>query len=296
MTILTPPIIRGPILELELPASAHAINLIIRNNTTGKTMTLKLPEGWAGDGLLLDFAARTISDSKGIDRSAFVSPTDNALWTPEPLIAGVNDLELEARDGREGTGLVVSSVGPGTVIDDTSVGTKEWTELGGAKVEGGGEPARCNLSDTIVTTSHYIKATNYGLVLPDGGVGVTPKGVKFTVRRAVSGGGALDVNAFLVKAGEIRSGTTNKANGKSWSTEGVFELIDYGGTADLWGNSVSAADALNAGFGFALACKAPTTSGIAKIDAVKLALYYDFAPAATGYVAKGTVRFARGYV
>lgn len=99
MTITLPSNVRGPILDLALPASEPPVDLQLRNNTTAKTMMLRLPEDWAGDDLVIDFYKRSIKDVNGVDRSALLDSVDNLLWVPEPVIAGINDVEIEAVAG-----------------------------------------------------------------------------------------------------------------------------------------------------------------------------------------------------
>lgn len=96
MSIVLPSDARGPILDLALPASVPAVDLLLRNKTTAKSLTIAVPAAWPGTDLRLDFFRRTIRDAAGLDRSALLSPTDNALWTLNPLIAGANDVAIEA--------------------------------------------------------------------------------------------------------------------------------------------------------------------------------------------------------
>ncbi len=96
MSITAPENARGPVLDLALPASEPPVKWTLRNITTGKSLSINLPEFWGGLDLSLDFRRRTIQDSEGADRSALLDTTDNTLWTPDPLIAGVNDVQVEA--------------------------------------------------------------------------------------------------------------------------------------------------------------------------------------------------------
>jgi hypothetical protein len=95
MAVTFPKNARGPIIALSLPAADQGVSVVLRNNATGKTLAVALPEEWNGDDLTLNFARQTIVDQAGVDRSNLLSPTNNGLWTPEPLITGSNDLELE---------------------------------------------------------------------------------------------------------------------------------------------------------------------------------------------------------
>lgn len=98
VSLTVPTNARGPILDLVLPASEVAVAIIVRNYTTGKSLTVNLPEKWDGKDLSLDWFRRTIKDSAGVDRSALLSGEDNGLWeAPAPVLAGVaNDVRVEA--------------------------------------------------------------------------------------------------------------------------------------------------------------------------------------------------------
>ncbi|HEY3434207.1 MAG TPA: DUF5050 domain-containing protein [Solirubrobacterales bacterium] len=82
-----------------VPASisrANIIKTVIKNNTTGKQMTINLPASWDGTDLTIDFYRRSLTDANGVDRSAFVDASDHELWlAAEPLITGNNDFEIE---------------------------------------------------------------------------------------------------------------------------------------------------------------------------------------------------------
>jgi hypothetical protein len=304
VSLVLPSIIKGPVLELEPPASVDPVDLIITNVTTGRSLTIEIPAGWGGGDLTLDFAALLVTDSGGVDRSSFVSPADHGLWTSQPMIGGVNDLTLKARDGREGTAKSVLSAGPGTVVEDATVGTKAWSLIEGVKVEDG-QIAGAPMSGGPVTTK-FIKATDYGFALPEGGTGVTIEGVEALIKRGTESGGIVDADLYLVKGGAIKTATTNKASTNAWprghaDVEGKnatgLLTATYGGPTDLWGNTLSPADVISNGIGLAFACKTgPSGNGVALIDVMKLRIYYAFVAAAVDYAANATLRWRAGYV
>lgn len=142
MTATFPKNARGPIVELTLPASANAVDLILRNKTTGKQLTLNLPAAWSGDDLTLDFFNRTIRDQTDADRSALLNATDNELWIPNPLITGENDLEIEVLGltvaSETNLTLVAADDPRGVAVDGTYVYWAETTlgTIGRAKLDG----------------------------------------------------------------------------------------------------------------------------------------------------------------
>jgi hypothetical protein len=97
VSLILPTDSRGPILDLELPESEAAVELVVRNKTTGKTLTINLPAEYEGGDLRLDWYRRTVRDQDEVDRSAWLDPNDLELWTATaPIVAGVNDLAIEA--------------------------------------------------------------------------------------------------------------------------------------------------------------------------------------------------------
>lgn len=99
MSITAPDNSRGPILDLTLPASEDAVDIILRNKTTRKSLTLNLPAGWEGDDLSLDWRLRTIQDGSGADRSALLNSDRAALWAARPPFSGAVDVEIVVQGG-----------------------------------------------------------------------------------------------------------------------------------------------------------------------------------------------------
>lgn len=88
---------RGPVIELDLPASEPPADVVLRNTTTGKSLRLRLPEDWAGNDVTLDFAKQKIRDgSTGADLSSLLDPTTRSLWVPNPVLEGLNEIQIEA--------------------------------------------------------------------------------------------------------------------------------------------------------------------------------------------------------
>lgn len=115
MTLTLPTNARGPILDLTLPETEFPVDAILRNLTTGKSLTIAIAAfsggetfggpgnfggvsnfgGLFGGGLVLDFFRRTIRDQTGADRSALLDPIDNELWTTDPFGSGESDITIE---------------------------------------------------------------------------------------------------------------------------------------------------------------------------------------------------------
>lgn len=288
MTITLPENARGPILDLTLPVSAEALDIVLRNATTGKTLTIKLPAAWAGDDLSLDWYRRTIRDQNGADRSALLSATDNGLWTdPPPLITGVNDVEIEVLRAVVATAFM----SPGTVETATLTGGAagpgevNWTNPSNVKAS---DNARATVAVGF-SLSYYLKALNYAFGLPEG---ATPTGAELDVERLSPAGSCLDYEVRLIKGGAI-SNAVNRASPDIWPVAEAIKV--YGGASDLWGTTISRAEANSATTGFAIS----VTKGGALlatepgIDHMKARIFYR--PAASAYGAVAKLRWEKGY-
>lgn len=282
MPLTLPNNVRGPILDLSLPATAEAIDIVLRSNTTGKSLTINLPAAWGGDDLSLDWFRRTVTDQTGADRSALLDPQDLSLWTElMPLVVGSNDIEIEA--AQVATQLATSLTG--TASNDSSSGSVAWSN-----------PSKATASDNVRATavlapgasSHYLRFVNAGLTIP---VGSKVVGVSANAEGASAVGAVRPQAAHLIIAGVIQP--TNRANTAGW---GVAELgRDVGGgSTDLWGvPSLSRSDIEHSEFGFALSMEGvPGSGGTASIDALQMGIFYKIPKA---FPCTAELRWEKGY-
>lgn len=280
-----------PVLELTLPTSTPATSIVLTNNDTGDDLVLDLPTSYDGDNLTLDFAAGTIVDQDGADRSSLLRAGSD-LWTPAPLAAGANDISIEA--------VVLSStssgpLSPGTLADDSGVGTLAWSNPSNAASSNNSYATAADSSGSIVLT-HYLKATNFGFSLPAGAV---VKGILAEVERKSSDPTnqmAGDNRVRIVKGGTIQS-TQDKADkddlppsGGSDNWPAADAVKSYGGATDLWGLTWADTDIEASNFGVAIAAQIQAASPLtmtASIDHVKITVYYTVpaSPAAYGATA-----------
>jgi hypothetical protein len=154
---------------------------------------------------------------------------------------------------------------PGTMADDDSVGTSEWIDYNNAKV-----------SDNVYaysdfwTTTHYLKASNFSFSIP---IGAVINGIKVEIERKRDGdGNAYDEAVKLVKAdGSI--GSENKADTvNSWQTSDTYK--SYGGVSDLWGETLTPTDINDADFGVVLQADFASSDEIARVDHIRITVYY----------------------
>jgi hypothetical protein len=274
MSLILPDNVRGPILDLTLPASTDALDIVFRNATTGKTLTINLPAEWDGDDLTLDWLRRTITDQTGADRSALLDPGDNDLWgAREPLAGGSNDLEIEA--------VQPITRSPGTLANDAGFGTKVWSNPGNAAAS---DDKRASVFAASTEYSQYLKATNYGFSL----TGATILGFAPGIECTTSGITAVE-RVRLVIGGVVQGVDLNGE--ETPNLPAAETVLSYGGNGQLFESAPSGAQvsASDFGFVFAVAGKGGGASQ-AMVDHMPMTVY-----AATTYGAKATLRWEKGY-
>lgn len=172
------------------------------------------------------------------------------------------------------TVFVVAS--PDAGADISGIGTVTWSN-----------PIRVKASDgshASVTldgkTSHYLKATDYGLSIPPSAV---IKGIVISIERKsnrTDNGGSKDAAVRLIKNGIV--GTTDRSTSTTYTTANDF-YENHGSPTDLWGETWTAADLNSSNFGVAFAATKPSSLGYAHIisvDHIKVTVYYNTPPVA----------------
>jgi hypothetical protein len=142
-------------------------------------------------------------------------------------------------------------------------------------------PSLAHLSDnsyataTMVpgTVTQYLVSESFGITLP---VGATIDGIQVTVERSATGGlSTTDQAVYLIKGTNIQTAGDNKADLVTvWGT--ADSSINYGGPADKWGSTWTAADITSGGFGVAFAARytGATGSEVARVDAISVTISY----------------------
>lgn len=284
-TMFTFPLIaRGPVLRLEVPAVAESIGVTVLNVTTGKSLTLNMPEGWSGADLILDFDAQTIVDTGGTDRSAFLSPTDISLWkAATPIVTGSNEIEITAAP------LTIHSVTstPGTVADSSVIGSSAWSNPERAKLTGSILATETALA--IVgsgATSHYLEPTDFGFSVPTSAV-IT--GALASLKTRCPTHEIKDTDVRLSKGGTIEG--SNRFAGADWMSGEVLVERSWGGSSDLWGLALTPSDVNATNFGYGVSI---TGKGAANANAAAMRVYYR--ETGVSYAAKATLTWEQGYI
>lgn len=178
---------------------------------------------------------------------------------------------------------------PGTVVNDTGVGSVAWSN-----------PSQADTSDGLYATasviasqSNYLKATNFGFALP---VGATVVGVVPEFQRKWNGVGPAaptDTETKLVKGGTVQG--DNKSAGASWSTTEAY--VSFGGASDLWGLALTRDDVNASDFGVVISATGGGGAGSAiQVNHVRMTVYYtEAAPAgvASNFSSAGMYRQTR---
>lgn len=121
----------------------------------------------------------------------------------------------------------------------------------------------------------YLTAKQLTALVP---VGATIDGIKISIQRRkdINDGFtvASDSAIHIIKGGTVQT-AQNKAVGTAYTTTDVS--VDYGGAADLWGQTWSASDVNGPGFGVGISCSiAQGAEGNAtvEIDAMTVEVFY----------------------
>lgn len=148
--------------------------------------------------------------------------------------------------------------------------SSQWTNLSNAFLS---DNSYATLVSNLFSSgdySDYLQLSNFNFSLPAGSV---INGIKINIERSDANGKTKDYRARLVKSGLIR--TTDKALNPSWSS--TDNIQSYGGTNDLWGETITSTDINSANFGFAFSVKRTgggTQATFAKIDHISITVFY----------------------
>ena len=161
---------------------------------------------------------------------------------------------------------------PGAVFNDVSFGSVAWTT-----------PANAQASDDAYAqaapgagSSNYLEATNFGLAIPASAI---IDGIEVGIEKSATADSGpnfvADSRVRIVKGGVV--GSTDRSNVAHWPLTDT--IVIYGGPADLWGDTWTAADVNANGFGVAISA----TDGVATlalVDHITMTVYYSLCSAA----------------
>lgn len=150
-----------------------------------------------------------------------------------------------------------------------------WQQISGALTESTcADPLSCSAYVTTISIgspgsyTDALQLAGFGFDVP---AQAAVRGIRFEVRRMSNAGCPFDASVRLVKNGsEVGS---DHARSTTWS-ESTLEYVTYGGEADLWGASWTAADISSSGFGISIRAICPSTTDQAIIDYVRATVYF----------------------
>jgi hypothetical protein len=161
----------------------------------------------------------------------------------------------------------VRNAGTGTNV--TGVGTVAWTSPGNV-ISDNNSYATVAVSGGAI--SNYLQATNFGFSIP---TEATITGITVTIGRFESATGTgTDVRDNVVQLikGGVVTGTNLAVTGTDWPT--TETALAYGGTTNLWGNTLTPADINASNFGVALAVTS-SNSRTASVDYMQIQVTYN---------------------
>lgn len=235
--------------------------------------------GYSVEGLNAEFSFHADDPT-----STFECQIDSGEWSacssPKKytgLFTGSHEFVVRAGNA-EATENIPADMGwarrpPSTVAEDSGTGTLTWANVGNAK-SSDGFYSTAEVTKKGTSTAHYLKATNFGYSVPGG---ETIVGIQASIERSKAGSGSgevKDARVRIVKAGTVQS-AVDKSTGAKWPTTDT--VTRFGGEGDLWGQSWSASDINNSGFGVAISPTLASSNGTikAQVDEIELTVFWD---------------------
>lgn len=163
---------------------------------------------------------------------------------------------------------------------DNGGGSDAWDSLTGIVSGDSGNAAGVSINNS---ETNYIKVY-FGLTTSDIPSGSTIDGIQFAAHVDGDSNYVQDVHVYLVKAGTVQTGGTNKANAARWKNGFSGTTQTYGANASVsstWGVTVTDSDLRSASFGIAISATGESGDS-AWVDYVALTVWYT-APAGGRY-------------
>jgi hypothetical protein len=128
-----------------------------------------------------------------------------------------------------------------------------------------------NLTGGAGVYTDYLQATGFNFSIPNG---ATISGIVVEVERSDPNFRTADYSIRIVKGGTI--GSTDKSSGAIYPSSDSYQA--YGNAGDLWGETWTAADINDPGFGVAIAAERTSAGGTAagQVDNIRITVFYDF--------------------
>jgi hypothetical protein len=166
-------------------------------------------------------------------------------------------------------------------LDPTQTSSLKITPTGASLGTGGTQawstPTNITNSDNAYATvalnwqtSRYLQASNFGFAVPSTAI---IDGVKVEIENNKTAGNISDDATYGVKL--VKGGTVQGNNNRSfanWPTTDAYTT--YGSNSDKWGLTLTPTDVNASNFGVAISATAFLSSGTARIDHIRITVYY----------------------
>ena len=166
-------------------------------------------------------------------------------------------------------GLTSGPNNPSTTGVNSGVGSVNWNNDNNVMSSDNGYTITNDLSNGDI--SYYVVATNFGFVIPSTSniLGVV---VEIEKSDNSGSGNVKDNDVKLVVNGNISG--SDKSLGGNWGNADA--TTTYGGSTDLWGNTLTYSEVNSNNFGVAISVK-KSGAGVnkARIDNIKITIYYE---------------------
>jgi hypothetical protein len=176
----------------------------------------------------------------------------------------------EVRQWQIAADSVTTPTSPGTGGNDATVGTQEWVSTSNITTSNNSYASVSLAKEAI---SNYLTATDFGFSIP---TTATIDGIVVEVERYATNSVVNDSSIKIIKGGSVVG--NEKSTGASWQTSDNDTYVSFGGSADLWGTTWTAADINASNFGVAISAvnnkSGPPETYSAYVDHVRITVYY----------------------
>lgn len=155
---------------------------------------------------------------------------------------------------------------PSTTYGKYSSGTTAWERPIDAMVEDG-RSTRAYVTST--TTGDHLYAQDFGFNIPAGAV---IDGIVAEFKVSSSNGTITDQSVRVIKQNTFARNNYARGSG-NWPVSPATYLA-YGGANDLWGTTWTSEDINHSSFGVAIAAGTTSAGDSAKVDAIRVTVYY----------------------
>lgn len=234
-----------------------------RNATDMTTFNAWIASTFASDRIVDTFTPLATGTSLATDRDSGDHVHPNALGhelITSTVATGVYDF----------LGIIVVTLGAGTgATSNANGGTLDWLNPGNITAADGSYAT--SVAAITGLTTYYLKATNFGFTIP--GFSIILGVQDDVLRKSTVNPALVDSSTKMIVQGTIQG--SEYAIASNWPTTAAYQ--QYGGFADSWGNTLTAAILNDPTTGVAIAAVS-SAGATAEIDYVRRTVWYRVLP------------------